>query len=40
MEEIEEICKVCEIHQKISRMPDGYNTKVGDLGNKLSGGEK
>jgi ABC-type transport system involved in Fe-S cluster assembly fused permease/ATPase subunit len=21
-------------------MPDGYNTKVGDLGNKLSGGEK
>ena len=39
-EEIMEICKKCEIHDKISKMPDGYNTQVGDLGNKLSGGEK
>ena len=40
MEEVIEICKKCEIHEKISKMKDGYNTNVGDLGNKLSGGEK
>ena len=40
MEEVIEICKKCEIHEKICKMKDGYNTNVGDLGNKLSGGEK
>ena len=40
MEEVIEICKKGEIHEKISKMKDGYNTNVGDLGNKLSGGEK
>lgn len=39
-EEIEEICKKCHIHDWIMEMPEGYNSHVGDLGSKLSGGEK
>ena len=39
-EEIMEMCKKCRIHDKISKMKDGYNTQVGDLGSKLSGGER
>ena len=39
-EEIEEICKKCHIHDRIMEMPEGYNSHVGDLGSKLSGGEK
>lgn len=39
-DEIVEIAKQCEIHDKIMGMPDQYNTKVGDLGSKLSGGER
>ena len=39
-EEIFEIAKKCEIHNKIMDMPDGYDTQVGDLGGKLSGGER
>lgn len=39
-ERIEEICKKCQIHDKIMEMPQGYETHVGDLGGKLSGGEK
>ena len=27
-------------HEFISRLPDGYNTKVGDIGGSLSGGER
>ena len=40
MDEIIAITSQCEIHDKIMKMKDGYNTQVGDLGNKLSGGEK
>ena len=40
MEEIIEIAKKCEIHDKVMDMPDGYDTQVGDLGGKLSGGER
>lgn len=39
-EEIERVCKQCNIHNRIMEMPDGYDTHVGDLGSKLSGGEK
>lgn len=39
-EEIMDICKQCEIHEKIMKFKDGYNTQVGDLGSKLSGGER
>lgn len=38
--EIIEICKQCQIHEKIVKFKDGYETQVGDLGSKLSGGER
>lgn len=39
-EEIEEACRIANIHDFIVRQPDGYNTEVGNRGLKLSGGEK
>lgn len=40
MEEIEAACRIANIHDFISKQPDGYNTEVGNRGLKLSGGEK
>lgn len=37
--EIEEACRAAAIHDKIGTFADGYNTKVGEQGVKLSGGE-
>ncbi|CAI2360125.1 unnamed protein product [Moneuplotes crassus] len=39
-EDIERVCKQCNIHDRIMSMPDGYDSHVGDLGGKLSGGER
>ncbi len=39
-EEVFEACRAASIHEKILNFPDGYNTKVGERGLKLSGGEK
>ena len=39
-EMIVEACKKANIHDFISRQPEGYNTMVGNRGLKLSGGEK
>jgi ATP-binding cassette subfamily B protein len=33
-------CRAANIHDVISRMPDGYETIVGERGYRLSGGEK
>jgi len=38
--EIEEVAKLAQIHDFISRLTDGYKTQVGERGLKLSGGEK
>lgn len=38
-EEIFEACRVAAIHDKILTFVDGYNTRVGERGVKLSGGE-
>jgi ATP-binding cassette subfamily B protein len=38
--EVEEAARLAAIHNFISDSPDGYNTKVGERGLKLSGGEK
>ncbi|MDO4939290.1 MAG: ABC transporter ATP-binding protein [Lachnospiraceae bacterium] len=38
--EIEEACRMANIHDFIVTQPDGYNTEVGNRGLKLSGGEK
>lgn len=40
MDEIIEVAKKCQIHEKVMQMKDGYETQVGDLGSKLSGGER
>ena len=39
-EEIENACKIANIHDFIVSQPEGYNTEVGNRGLKLSGGEK
>ena len=39
-EELEEACRIANIHSYISSQPEGYETIVGNRGLKLSGGEK
>lgn len=39
-EEIEDACKLASVHDFILTLPDGYQTKVGALGDNLSAGEK
>jgi ATP-binding cassette subfamily B protein len=38
--QIEAAAQTAQIHEFILRLPDGYNTTVGERGLKLSGGEK
>ena len=38
--EIEDAARMASVHSFITEMPDGYNTRVGERGLKLSGGEK
>ncbi len=40
IDEIEEACKIANIHDFIMNQPKGYKTQVGNRGLKLSGGEK
>lgn len=39
-EDIYDACRAASIHDKILTFPDGYQTKVGERGLRLSGGEK
>ena len=39
-EEVETACKKASIHDFIMTLPNGYETPVGELGEKLSGGER
>ena len=39
-EEVYDACRAASIHEKILNFPDGYNSRVGERGLKLSGGEK
>ncbi|KAF1809423.1 hypothetical protein P152DRAFT_476551 [Eremomyces bilateralis CBS 781.70] len=39
-EEVYQACNAASIHEKILTFPDGYQTKVGERGLRLSGGEK
>jgi ABC-type transport system involved in Fe-S cluster assembly fused permease/ATPase subunit len=39
-EQVYEACRAASIHDKILTFPDGYQTKVGERGLRLSGGEK
>ncbi|KAG4439145.1 hypothetical protein IFR05_005382 [Cadophora sp. M221] len=38
--EIEEACKLANIHDTIAALPEGYNTLCGPNGNQFSGGQK
>ncbi len=38
--EIEDAARLASIHDFVSELPEGYNTRVGERGLKLSGGEK
>ncbi len=38
--EVEEAARAANCHEFISRLPDGYRTRVGDIGGRLSGGER
>jgi len=40
MDEIIEAAKVANAHDFIMDLPHGYDTNIGDSGNKLSGGQK
>ena len=39
-EDVHNACRAASIHEKILGFPDGYQTKVGERGLRLSGGEK
>ena len=39
-EEIENACRKASLHEWVMTLPKGYETKVGELGDTLSGGEK
>lgn len=39
-EELEEACRIADLHEFIMSQPEGYDTLVGNRGLKLSGGEK
>jgi ATP-binding cassette subfamily B protein len=39
-EEIEHAARLAQVHDFVLRLPDGYDTRVGERGLKLSGGEK
>ncbi|KAF2853248.1 leptomycin B resistance protein pmd1, partial [Plenodomus tracheiphilus IPT5] len=39
-EEIQEACKLANIHETIAELPQGYDTECGSNGNQLSGGQR
>ncbi|KAI5302463.1 mitochondrial chaperone [Ascosphaera atra] len=39
-EDIEEVCRIANIHDVITSLPEGYETLVGANGGQLSGGQK
>jgi ATP-binding cassette, subfamily B, bacterial len=40
VEEVADACRAARIHDLITRLPDGYETMVGERGYRFSGGEK
>ncbi|GMA66060.1 ABC transporter ATP-binding protein [Alicyclobacillus fastidiosus] len=40
MDEIQDVCVACQIHETIMSLPNGYHTHIGERGFRLSGGER
>lgn len=40
LEQVQQAAKIANAHEFISTMPDGYNSVIGDRGQKLSGGQR
>ncbi|MDR3052660.1 MAG: ABC transporter ATP-binding protein/permease [Coriobacteriales bacterium] len=40
LQDVEEACRKASLHDFIAALPDGYETQVGELGDRLSSGEK
>ncbi|SUK60310.1 ABC transporter ATPase/permease [Staphylococcus aureus] len=40
MRQLKKAAKLAQCHEFIEKLPDGYDTNVGTVGDKLSGGEK
>lgn len=40
LEDVQNACRAARIHDRIMEFPEGYDTKVGERGLRLSGGEK
>ncbi len=38
--EVEQACRKASVHDFICSLPEGYDTQIGELGDRLSGGEK
>lgn len=38
-EEVQQVCKLAQIHEFIETLPEGYDTYIGEAGHKLSGGQ-
>jgi subfamily B ATP-binding cassette protein HlyB/CyaB len=39
-QQVVQACRMAEIHEAIERMPDGYQTRIGEHGTGLSGGQR
>ena len=39
-DEVDDACRAAQIYEMIARLPDGYDTVVGERGYRMSGGEK
>jgi subfamily B ATP-binding cassette protein HlyB/CyaB len=39
-DDVVQACRIAEIHERIEKLPKGYDTKIGEHGVGLSGGQK
>ena len=40
MEEVEEVCRIACVDEFLERLPEGYDTEMGQGGVNVSGGQK
>lgn len=39
-EELEAVCRAAHLHETVTALPDGYDTVIGEMGERLSGGQR